>query len=822
MEQHSDSPTNSRGGIRLFLPAAVTGGLLLTLLYRLDFEPGSPLTTLLPLLFGVFLIHFWLPGRFGMPFLALASCSGAFFVLGPVNAAGLIVILVAFAVLVRLKIPPGVKVTVAVLFVAALAVARAGLVRVPFVAYAIPLAGSLLMFRAALVLYEHRYSKVKPTFIQDLAYLFLLPNLALPLFPIVDYKTMLRNYSPQDEAAIRKGISRIMLGILQLLAHRFLYMFVIPPLSGIHDASAAALYVTSSYLGILHFTGLMWLAVGYLGLLGFNLPSIFENVFLVDSFGAIWRRINIYWREFLMKLVYYPVYFRLRKKTKRAVLFTALITFSATALLHGWQWFWLTGSMTATVTSLAYWLILGTCISVVLSREETRQPAKETGNARSAARKMLRIMGMFLFMSVTWSLWSSASFGDWFYLLSHFGEGGIVAWIKIVAVALLIFGAGTAAWMISFRVKKRVPGEHHGWLPAIITVVILLPLTIIPLREMLPEKPRGFTEKLALPHLNFDEQNDATENYYDRMLGSDGAGKRPWEITSQGNMARSGLDEACTRREDMVVRELIPSRTTAIGPWTIVTNSFGMRDREYTQEKAPGTFRIAVLGGSYEMGSGVPQDSVFENLLEKMLNDSFPGRRIEILNFAVGGYHLPQQVWVMQQKAAQFRPDLVLCFVHSADARRNGNYLTALIRNGADLLYPELYAVRNEAGAKQGMSTTQLKNRFEPFNARITRWSLRQIEQSCDSAGAQLAVVYLPALQDDQNDVQEYTAPGGYLDGMDCGFFYLENVFEGDAARFRLPADPSHPNGYAHLQVARKLAELLVPVVRKQEEFPAP
>jgi hypothetical protein len=810
MEKQLSGEENVQGknSFYFLITAALTALLFLTL-YRFDFEPGSPLNNLLPLLFGVFIIHFWLPIRYGLPFLAIASCVAAFFLLDPVSAAGLILILIAFTILVRLNISFRLKVILSLIFIAGLFIARTGIVRVPFIAYAVPVAGSMLMFRAALVLYEHRYNKIKPTFIQDFTFLFLVPNLALPLFPLVDYKTFLRNYLPHDEVAIRQGISRIALAIIQLLLHRFIYIFLLPSSSTIHNAHDALAYITLSYIGILHFTGLLWLGAGYLGLLGFRLPAVFDNVFLVDSFGAIWRRINIYWREFLLKLVYFPLYFALRKKIKRAVLITSLIVFGVTALLHGWQWFWLLGSMKASSTGIIYWIMLAICISIAISKEETSQPVKEEKTIRFAIIKTLRISGMFLFMSFTWSLWNSASIGNWFHLLSHFREGGIQSWIKIAAFFLLIFTTAIIAWMISFRLEQRKKSEKNSWIIPALAVILFLPLTFVSIREKLPLQLQDISEKLALPKLNSEDQNDATENYYDRMLASDGKGKRPWEMTYAGNNSPSGLDEACTRRKDMVVRELIPSNSTDLKTWKIITNRFGMRDQEYTMEKPPGTFRIAILGGSYEMGSGVPQDSVFENLLEKMMNATFPDKKIEILNFAVGGYHLPQLVWVMQQKAKSFHPDLVLCFVHPADARRNCNYLSALIRNSADLIYPELYTVRNEAGAKQGMDADELKNRLDPFNGRITKWSLEQINFSCDSIGSAMTVVYLPSLSSDPENPQEYSGTGGYLNNLHCGFIYLDHIFPGGSAVFGLRDDPTHPNANGHLQIALRLAKIL-------------
>ena len=54
------------------------------------------------------------------------------------------------------------------------------------------------------------------------------------------------------------------------------------------------------------------------------------------------------------------------------------------------------------------------------------------------------------------------------------------------------------------------------------------------------------------------------------------------------------------------------------------TNRWGMRDRDYDLAKSSGTFRIALLGSSNVMGWGVPQEDVFETILEARLNDDRP------------------------------------------------------------------------------------------------------------------------------------------------------------------------------------------------------
>lgn len=48
-------------------------------------------------------------------------------------------------------------------------------------------------------------------------------------------------------------------------------------------------------------------------------------------------------------------------------------------------------------------------------------------------------------------------------------------------------------------------------------------------------------------------------------------------------------------------------------------SSFGLRDSEHSLQKAPGVFRIAVLGDSYIEGLQVPLDSVFSKVLERTL-----------------------------------------------------------------------------------------------------------------------------------------------------------------------------------------------------------
>ncbi|MBI3509110.1 MAG: hypothetical protein HY064_00485 [Bacteroidetes bacterium] len=803
-----------------FLALAAGCALLYFLLLRFHLESSSPLPSLLLLLFPVALINFWLPVNARMYFLCAASCAGAYFILDFSNATALILLLFLFSAFVSSSASPGIKITLSLIFIAGLCVLRIGIIRTPLVPFIIPVAGSFLMFRLLVMLYEMKFTKPENSFVKNFAYLFLLPNLAFPLFPIIDYKTFIRS-NTNNEIVIRKGMSRMLLGVIQLLIYRYVHNVVTPPLSVVHNADLALLYVLSSYLAILHMLGMMWIAVGYLGILGFDLPPIFNNVFLVNSPADIWRRINIYWREYVMKLFYYPVYFRLRKKIKKPVLISSLVVFLITGILHGWQWFWLQGTVKIQNTGIIYWTVLGIFISIGLAVQDRKNSAAH--KKINPLVNVLRITGMYLFMSLLWSLWNSATLPDWLYLLQQFGHAGNG---KIILPVALIILAGIVISYVNTKfplVSEKLFSPMEKWPVTLIAAGILLAITFkSPPRYPFYIPGINFAEDIRRDQMNLDERENATENYYDKMLASDGSGRRPWEMTLEAPTPKSGFESSCSRRHDMLMREIIPNHITDLGTWKITSNRWGMRDKDYSPEKPANTYRIAILGASYEMGSGVRQKNVFETVLEKMLNDSFQTMNYEVLNFAVGGYHPPQQVWVMENKVKQFSPDLILYFVHPEDRSRNDDYMANLVHSGYDLIYPELNEVRNKAGARQSMGSAELKNRFEPFDDEISEWSLKEISSDAKKMNARLLVVYLPSMLSDEESESDFymkfaTDPAQWGAPPRYSFMSLHGIFSDDLQRWKLVDDPTHPNAAAHQLIAEKLFSELYPIFRVNE-----
>ncbi len=153
---------------------------------------------------------------------------------------------------------------------------------------------------------------------------------------------------------------------------------------------------------------------------------------------------------------------------------------------------------------------------------------------------------------------------------------------------------------------------------------------------------------------------------------------------------------------DFLQFELIPGIDKVLYGRRLTINGHGMRDRDYTVAKPEGTYRIALLGSSIDMGWGVGDDETYENLLEDWLNDHARrrgiARRFEVLNFAVAAYGPLQRYALLRRKAEAFAPDLILYSTTALDARLLEIHLTGLLMRQVDPTYPFLKAALDDAG----------------------------------------------------------------------------------------------------------------------------
>lgn len=108
--------------------------------------------------------------------------------------------------------------------------------------------------------------------------------------------------------------------------------------------------------------------------------------------------------------------------------------------------------------------------------------------------------------------------------------------------------------------------------------------------------------------------------------------------------------------------ELIPGARSAsyIGV-PVAINSLGLRDRELTVPKPPGTVRILAVGDSVTFGYGVALEDTFPKLLEARLNAGASGpTRYEVVNAGVEATGLDQYYHFVESSAAALEPDALL------------------------------------------------------------------------------------------------------------------------------------------------------------------
>lgn len=87
-------------------------------------------------------------------------------------------------------------------------------------------------------------------------------------------------------------------------------------------------------------------------------------------------------------------------------------------------------------------------------------------------------------------------------------------------------------------------------------------------------------------------------------------------------------------------------------------NSLGLRERELPRERAPGTWRVLVVGDSQVVGFEVAQEETFTRVAERILRER--GHRVEVVNGGLRGYGTDQVLLFLREEGIRYAPDVVL------------------------------------------------------------------------------------------------------------------------------------------------------------------
>lgn len=544
-------PVANWASVATFLSIVAQLALVLILLSVLEIEPNSGLPRILPLLLGGFVLHAALPLAYRLPFFLLLSLIAFVVVLGPLPAAILVALGLGLIGLCHLPVAFSTRVVLLFGAAGALAAFRTGWVPKHLISAAVlsplvlPVLGSMFMFRLFIYLYDLRAEEreratgrfqpgrggAPATAWMRLSYFFLLPNVCFLLFPIIDFRSFRRTYYDTHANEIyQKGLWWISLGLVHLILYRLVYHYLVPTPEQVQGLGGVVRLLTSSYLIYLRVSGLFHLITGLLCLFGFNLPPFHRFFFLASSFTDFWRRARIDWKDFMVKVFYYPALVPLQRRwgTLPAMAIATVAVFAVTWMLHSLQWFWLRGDFPLSQTDAVFWTIFGGCVLVnsLLEAQKKKRAVRAVWEFGPSLVHALKVLGMFVFLCVLWSYWSSPSFAAWWGLVSAAGDSGPGAYAVLIGALAAAVGVGVLAqYVIARSPAPQLWSYLPGWAPiawrpiAVVSVATLLLLGGLPAtRGSLGASATQFASTLSTNHLNAVDQEREDRSYYETLL----------------------------------------------------------------------------------------------------------------------------------------------------------------------------------------------------------------------------------------------------------------------------------------------------------------
>jgi lysophospholipase L1-like esterase len=259
-----------------------------------------------------------------------------------------------------------------------------------------------------------------------------------------------------------------------------------------------------------------------------------------------------------------------------------------------------------------------------------------------------------------------------------------------------------------------------------------------------------------------------------------------------------------------------PNVRGIVGGALFETNSAGFRGPERALEKAPGVFRVIVIGDSIAMGTGVLYEETYAARLETELALRFPDRSVEVLDIGLAGLNAPAIVRRFEQKGLRYAPDLVvygytLNDIEGKDYRRSADPgFTGPLAAWQSPVYawrylrPRLNSLRELLGSPRGSYSFELDDNYfrNPEAWQDVQDAFERLAQLARGRG--LCVVML---------VHTKLYSLGWLhpfgrhyelvaeSAREQGFHVIQSwpAFEGrSGSELRLNAIDSHPNASGH------------------------
>lgn len=823
--------------LRFFSLALAQFILILFVVTQYNFEKSSGIIDYAPYVIFVFILHSFISVRFRPAFLFLSCVSLIYFAFGILAGSFMILLGLALIFICHLPIKFIFRLILILLIALALALLRTEFIYISWMTMSVMYISPLFMFRLIIYLYEIKNGFVPANKWQSISYFFMFPNVFFLFFPIIDYKTYIKTHldSPENEIW-QKGIRWMVRGLIHIMCYRLICShFLIGPAEVI-DLPTLLQYMVANYSLIIRLSGVFHFMIGLVCMFGFNLPPIFDNYFTATSFVDLWRRINIYWRNFVLKIFFYPTMFRYKKIIKKNLLaFTMITVFFITWIMHSYQLFWITGVVSVRSIDVIFWMVIGACIttnSVIIERQTLAEDRieKPQSDFKKYFMKIIRMIGMFLFMSVMWSLWNSRTFEDWLYVVSkgkHVDAKQVLV-ISLIIVGIIVLGIVVQIALKNVHLKQLINRKPHETILLTLSTLTLLTLfSFKEIRSNMPLSIQHFYDNISDGSPNKLEKTNAEAGYYDKLIEGEedntiGIGGR----SLKKMVKKNPYTNAYFYQNNIVNRRMKPNLNIVGSDHNFQSNSFGLRDKEYSIKKPDGTKRLALLGGSYQMGSGVNNTEVFEAIVEERINkeglhfgsalcddstvsqsvveDKGGVMHLEIFNFAAGGYYLLQHVELVNTSVFQYDMDALVYFAHTDERGKVVKDFTTIIKKDLPLKYPFLEQIVEKAGIKSYMSILQIRELLTPYADTIMKWGYKEIYEQCKKNKVVPVWAYMETTTEFVDD-KEYNELKAYAESLGFVTLDLRNTYGNiDRVEIQISDLNTHPNVLGHRLIAER------------------
>jgi lysophospholipase L1-like esterase len=276
-----------------------------------------------------------------------------------------------------------------------------------------------------------------------------------------------------------------------------------------------------------------------------------------------------------------------------------------------------------------------------------------------------------------------------------------------------------------------------------------------------------------------------------------------------------------------LVRSADPRLYVENDPAGPLVNRDGFRGPDLPHEKAPGTFRIVVLGDSVTFGLGVPTEATFPARLGAALaaESGARGPRYDVLNLGVSGYGTAQEIRLLEAKGLAYEPDLVV-LAYVVNDPLGPELLALSLREAAEIERRPLHVaarhsellglVLDRVGLLRQIGRTEAT--YEKAYGHPEAWAsvvdgLAELARLAGEHGFRVAVVMFPLLYDFERyplarydeQVREAVARAGFP------FLDLRAVLPArDGTAYRLNVlDDTHPNARGHADAAVAIERFL-------------